>query len=231
MTSDKRIADSDVSAEVLAKRLKVTMIIEGTDPALTSICRVGSPAPPFSVPAVQPDGTFSTVTLDDFKGQYLVLLFYPADFTFVCPTEITGFSDRLKEFSELDCAVAVISTDSEYVHYNWRQQHRANGGVGEVAVPMLADRSKEVSRRYGVLCEESGLAFRALFVVDPKQKVRAVQINDMPVGRSVDEALRLVSALKFSDEHGVVCPANWRPGNAAIRPDMQGSKAFFKEIA
>ncbi|KAJ2622057.1 cTPxI, partial [Coemansia sp. RSA 1694] len=227
---------------VLAKRLKVTAIIESAEPmdttdtvtaagdakAAVSDCVVGCPAPAFSVPAILADGSMSTLSLDQFKGQYLVLVFYPADFTFVCPTEITSFSDKVSEFAALDCSVAVCSTDSEFVHYNWRQQARKNGGIGQVAVPMLADRTRAMSRSYSVLCEESGQAFRGLFIVDRKQIVRIAQINDMAVGRSVDEALRLVSALKYTDEHGQVCPANWRAGDAAIDPDIQLSKAFFK---
>ncbi|KAJ2322816.1 cTPxI, partial [Coemansia sp. RSA 2681] len=220
----------------------VTAIIESAEPmdttdtvtaagdakAAVSDCVVGCPAPAFSVPAILADGSMSTLSLDQFKGQYFVLVFYPADFTFVCPTEITSFSDKVSEFAALDCSVAVCSTDSEFVHYNWRQQARKDGGIGQVAVPMLADRTRAMSRSYGVLCEESGQAFRGLFIVDRKQVVRVAQINDMAVGRSVDEALRLVSALKYTDEQGQVCPANWRAGDAAIDPDIQQSKAFFK---
>ncbi|KAJ2457633.1 cTPxI [Coemansia sp. RSA 2424] len=242
MTTDKRAAESVLASEVLAKRLKVTAIIESAEPmdttdtvtaasdakAAVSDCVVGCPAPAFSVPAILADGSMSTLSLDQFKGQYFVLVFYPADFTFVCPTEITSFSDQVSEFAALDCSVAVCSTDSEFVHYNWRQQARKDGGIGQVAVPMLADRTRAMSRSYGVLSEESGQAFRGLFIVDRKQVVRVAQINDMAVGRSVDEALRLVSALKYTDEHGQVCPANWRAGDTAIDPDIQQSKAFFK---
>ncbi|KAJ1922508.1 hypothetical protein GGI16_001815 [Coemansia sp. S142-1] len=245
MQPEKRVADSVVASVALAKRLKVTTIIDGvedmvtdteatdtrvaTEPASTSgRCAVGRPAPEFSVPAVMADGSMSRVALSQFKGKYLVILFYPADYTFVCPTEITSFSDQVAAFAAMDCSVVVCSTDSEFVHFNWRQQARKDGGIGEVAVAMLADRTREMSRSYGVLCEEEGQAFRGLFIIDPKQILRVAQINDMGVGRSVDETLRLVSALKFADEHGQVCPANWRVGDAAIDPDIQRSKAFFQ---
>ncbi|KAJ2840785.1 Peroxiredoxin-1 [Coemansia sp. 'formosensis'] len=246
MPTSKRVADSVTTSVALAKRLKVTTIIDGAEDMVTDAeaadtrvtaeptntsdrCVVGRPAPMFSVPAVLADGTISTLALSQFAGKYLVLLFYPADFTFVCPTEITSFSDHAAEFAAMDCAVAVCSTDSEFVHYNWRQQTRKDGGIGEVAVPMLADRTRGMSRSYGVLCEEEGMAFRGLFIIDTKQVVRVAQINDMPVGRSVDETLRLVSALKFADEHGQVCPANWRKGDTAIDPDIERSKAYFQQ--
>ncbi|KAJ2488497.1 hypothetical protein IWW37_004768 [Coemansia sp. RSA 2050] len=238
MPFNKRVSDSEIASVALAKRLKITGIISTEDDtddlvtepagAASDRCVVNRPAPKFSVPAVMADGSIETVALSQFKGQYLVLLFYPADFTLVCPTEITSFSDHIASFAELNCAVAVCSTDSEYVHYNWRQQAREDGGVGQVAVPMLADRTMEMSRSYGVLSEEEGQAFRGLFIIDPKQVVRIGHINDMPVGRSVEETLRLVSALKFADENGQVCPANWKAGDAAIDPDIVRSKAFFE---
>ncbi|KAI8325756.1 thioredoxin-like protein [Martensiomyces pterosporus] len=192
-------------------------------------CRVGRPAPAFAVPAVLADGSIDTVSLSDYKDRYLAILFYPADFTFVCPTEITSFSDHAGEFARSDCDLVVCSTDSEFVHYNWRLQGRKDGGVGEIAVPMLADRTRQMSRDYGVLSEETGQAFRGLFIIDPSQKLRVAIVNDMPVGRSVQEALRLVQALKYSDEHGEVCPANWHKGDAAIKPTIGQSKAFFAQ--
>ncbi|KAJ2898217.1 Peroxiredoxin-2 [Coemansia aciculifera] len=252
-TTDKRTAESDLTIPTEnIKRLKVTTTTnvahhaglintypEDTKEATTAAaapadalpkneCIVGRPAPTFSVPAVMEDGSISTVSLDQFKDRYLVLVFYPADFTFVCPTEITSFSDQASRFASLNCSVVVCSTDSEFVHYNWRQQARKDGGIGQIVVPMLADRTRTMSHSYGVLCEESGQAFRGLFVIDGKQVVRIAQVNDMPIGRSVDETLRLVSALKHTDEHGQVCPANWRAGDAAIEPEIQKSKAFFK---
>ncbi|KAJ2846278.1 Peroxiredoxin-1 [Coemansia brasiliensis] len=194
-------------------------------------CIVGRAAPSFSnVPAVLPDGQLGRVSLSDFNGRYLLLLFYPADFTFVCPTELTAFSDRVSEFAAVDCSLAVCSTDSEFAHYNWRQQARISGGIGALQLPMLADRTRNVSRAYGVLCEQSGQAFRGLFIIDRQQRLRIAAVNDMPVGRSVDEALRLVQALRFSDTHGEVCPADWQPGSETIIPDIRKSKSYFGKI-
>ncbi|KAJ2008283.1 Peroxiredoxin-1 [Coemansia thaxteri] len=228
---------TDEAAVHLAKRLKVTAIADCVDTGASATeekrsehhcCMVGQAAPNFnSVAAVMADGSISAVSLSQFRGRYVLLAFYPADFTFVCPTEITSLSDRVNEFTALDCDVMVCSTDSEFVHHSWRQQARDKGGVGAVAVPMLADRTRAVSRSYGVLCEEEGRAFRGLFIIDREQVLRVAQVYDMPVGRSVDEALRLVSAIKFADENGQVCPANWHAGDAGIVPDIQQSKAFF----
>ncbi|KAJ1963457.1 hypothetical protein GGI12_002042 [Dipsacomyces acuminosporus] len=226
----KRALESVETVQDGRKKLKQdTTAAETIDEQPHQACRVGRPAPSFSVPAVLADGAFGNVSLSDYKGRYLALLFYPADFTFVCPTEITSFSDHAAQFAEAGCDLAVCSTDSEFVHYNWRQQARRDGGIGEIAVPMLADRTRKLSRAYGVLCEESGQAFRGLFIIDPSQKLRIAIINDMPVGRSVAEALRLVQALKFSDEHGEVCPANWQQGEATIKPTINESKSFFAQ--
>ncbi|KAJ2357223.1 Peroxiredoxin-1 [Coemansia erecta] len=217
------------TAEGKSKRARVTANTDGGELPQRP-CAVGRPAPQFSAPAVQPDSTFTRLSLGDFNGRYLILLFYPRDFTFVCPTELTAFSDRLSEFTALNCALVACSTDSEFAHYNWRQQARRDGGVGELSMPMLADRTHAVSRAYNVLCEESGDAFRGLFVIDRSQTLRIAMVNDMPVGRSVDEALRLVEALKFADEHGEVCPANWRAGQPTIKPEISASKSFFAQI-
>lgn len=226
------------SHEHLAKRLRTTALNDNDDvvmdEAITvvinrNVCKVGQPAPHFSAPAVMPDGTIAQLSSEDFKDHYLLILFYPADFTFVCPTEISSFSDHAQRFAEKDhgCKVVVCSTDSEFAHYNWRQQARKDGGIGEIAVPMLADRTRKMSRDFGVLCEDAGQAFRGMFIIDRVGTLRIAQINDMPVGRSVDEALRLVEALKFTDEHGEVCPANWQKGNKTIKPDIKQSKEFF----
>ncbi|KAJ2305993.1 cTPxI [Coemansia sp. RSA 2704] len=207
----------------------VEMTEASSSPDPQRSCVIGRRAPMFTLPAVHSDGQLGQISLADFQGRYLALLFYPADFTFVCPTELTGFSDQVEQFGALDCDLVVCSTDSEFAHYNWRQQERMQGGVQDLRIAMLADRTRAVSRAYGVLCEESGQAFRALFIVDREQRVRVKMVNDMPVGRSVGEALRLVQALKFTDEHGEVCPANWQPGAPTIKPDVGQSKAFFQQ--
>ncbi|KAJ1801645.1 Peroxiredoxin [Coemansia sp. RSA 2399] len=204
--SAKRKAPVDSAVvKALAKKLKITAThSQPTDKrksgGISSNSFIGTDAPPFYAPAVMPDGEIKNVSLNDYRGRYLALLFYPADFTFVCPTEITGFNDSLAQFNALDCDVIVCSTDSEYVHYNWRLQARRDGGVGDLSVPMVSDRTRTISRSYNVLCEQTGQAFRGLFVIDRSQRLRVSVVNDMPVGRSVSEALRLVAELKASDE-------------------------------
>ncbi|CAO3684060.1 unnamed protein product [Umbelopsis vinacea] len=187
---------------------------------------VQCPAPHFTSPAVV-DGQFQEVSLTDYKGQYVVFFWYPMDFTFVCPTEIIAFSDRIEEFKKLNTAVIAASTDSEYSHLAWVNTPRKQGGLGEMKIPLLADKTKKIAREYGVLLEDAGVALRGLFIIDPKGIVRQITINDLPVGRSVDETLRLVEAFQFTDEHGEVCPAGWQKGGKTIKPDVQKSKEYF----
>jgi len=189
--------------------------------------KVQKPAPDFKSNAVV-DGQFKEIQLSDYKGKYLVLFFYPLDFTFVCPTEIIAFSDRINEFKKLDTEVIGVSVDSHFSHLAWINTPRKQGGLGEMKYPLLADLTKQISKDYGVLLEDAGIALRGLFIIDPKGIVRQITINDLPVGRSVDETLRLVEAFQFVDKHGEVCPANWKKGSATIKPDPQGSKEYFK---
>jgi len=186
----------------------------------------GQPAPDFRGQAVI-NGEFKEIKLCDYKGKYLVLFFYPADFTFVCPTEIIAFSDRAEEFRQLGAEVVACSTDSLFSHLKWTEMDRKSGGLGKMNIPLLADRTQDISRRYGVLKEDEGNAFRGLFLIDPKGNLRQITINDMPLGRSVDETLRLVQACQFTDKHGEVCPVNWKPGQATIKPTPQDSKTYF----
>ena len=187
---------------------------------------VGKPAPEFIADAVV-DGDFKTVSLKDYHGQYVVLFFYPLDFTFVCPTEIIAFSDRYNEFKELNVAVLAASTDSKFSHFEWINKPRKEGGLGEMKIPVLADTNHKISREYGVLKEDEGIAYRGLFIIDPKGILRQITINDLPVGRSVDETLRLVQAFQFVDKHGEVCPAGWTPGKDTIKPDVKNSREYF----
>jgi len=186
----------------------------------------GQQAPDFRGQAVI-NGEFKEIKLCDYKGKYLVLFFYPADFTFVCPTEIIAFSDRAEEFRQLGAEVVACSTDSLFSHLKWTEMDRKSGGLGKMNIPLLADRTQDISRRYGVLKEDEGNAFRGLFLIDPKGNLRQITINDMPLGRSVDETLRLVQACQFTDKHGEVCPVNWKPGQATIKPTPQDSKTYF----
>ncbi|CAH8862433.1 unnamed protein product [Trichobilharzia szidati] len=176
------------------------------------------PAPVFKGKAVV-DGVFKEISLEDYLGQYVVLFFYPADFTLVCPTEIIAFSDQVEEFKSRNCQVIACSTDSEYSHFAWTNMDRSSGGLGEMKIPLLADKTKSISRAYGVLDEEEGNAFRGLFIIDKKGILRQITINDKPVGRSVDETLRLLDAFQFVEKHGEVCPVNWKRGERGIRVD------------
>lgn len=187
------------------------------------------PAPAFSGTAVV--GTqFTKINLSDYKGKYLVLFFYPLDFTFVCPTEIVAFSDRAEEFRSKNCEIIACSTDSHFTHLAWINTPRKQGGLGELNIPLLADKSMKIARDYGVLQEESGVPFRGLFIIDGKGNLRQVTVNDLPVGRSVDETLRLVEAFQFTDEHGEVCPANWKPGSKTMVADPNKSKEYFGAV-
>ncbi|VDN59468.1 unnamed protein product [Dracunculus medinensis] len=187
---------------------------------------IGKPAPNFTTEAVI-NGDFKTISLSDFKGKYVVLFFYPLDFTFVCPTEIIAFSDRYEEFRKLDVVVLACSTDSKFSHLAWINQPRKLGGLGEMNIPILADTNHSISRAYGVLKEDEGIAYRGLFIIAPDGILRQITINDLPVGRSVSETLRLVQAFKYVDTHGEVCPAGWNPGNDTIVPKIVESKAYF----
>ncbi|VDP65979.1 unnamed protein product [Echinostoma caproni] len=190
---------------------------------------VQHPAPDFAGMAVV-NGDFKEIKLKDYAGKYLVLFFYPLDFTFVCPTELIAFSDRIKEFEEAGAAVVGVSTDSHFSHLAWINTPRKEGGLGGLKYPLLSDYKKSISRDYGVLLEPMGVALRGLFIINPQGIVRQVTINDLPVGRSVDEVLRLVRAFQFTDKHGEVCPANWEPNSPTIKPDVHGSKDYFKKV-
>lgn len=189
---------------------------------------VQQPAPDFKAQAVV-NGTFKTVSLSDYKGKYLVLFFYPLDFTFVCPTEILAYNDRQEEFRKLGAEVVGASVDSEYTHLAWINTDRKEGGISGVTIPLLADLNKKIASDYGVLLPD-GVALRGTFVIDPKGILRTITIHDLPVGRSVDEAIRQVQAIKFADEHGEVCPANWEPGKDSMKADPKGSKEYFKKV-
>lgn len=149
--------------------------------------------------------------------------------TFVCPTEIVAFSDRIEDFRNIGCEVVGVSTDSHFSHLAWLNTPRKEGGLGGLKYPLLADKSMKIGRDYGVLLEDAGVTLRGLFIIDPKQTLRQITVNDLPVGRSVDETLRLVQAFQFTDEHGEVCPANWNPktNNATMVPDPEKSKKYF----
>ncbi|VDP83325.1 unnamed protein product [Echinostoma caproni] len=192
------------------------------------VLQPNKPAPNFKGTAVV-DGTFKEISLKDYEGKYLLIFFYPADFTFVCPTEIIAFSDRIEEFRNRNCEVVACSTDSQYCHFAWTNMERKKGGLGKMNIPLLADKTMCISRAYGVLDEEEGDTFRGMFIIDTKGILRQITINDKPVGRSIDEAIRLLDAFQYVEKYGEVCPANWKAGKKTIKPDMNASQEYFKE--
>ncbi|XP_034121509.1 peroxiredoxin-2 [Drosophila guanche] len=189
-----------------------------------------SMAPDFDTIAVVAGG-YRNLALRDLRGRYVLLVFYPADFSFVCPTELQAFSDRALEFRNVGCEVVVCSTDSHFVHSAWMGLPRKKGGLGDMDIPMLSDKSMKIAKDYGVLDEKTGLALRATFIIDGEGLVRQITINDNGVGRSVDESLRLVQAFQFSDEFGLVCPVNWRLGAKGMKPDEDGKVEYFKNAS
>mmetsp|Transcript_24920 Transcript_24920/g.61414 ORF Transcript_24920/g.61414 Transcript_24920/m.61414 type:complete len:423 (-) Transcript_24920:113-1381(-) len=187
---------------------------------------IGRPAPAFKGPAVV-DGEITNISLKHYAGKWVVLFFYPKDFTFVCPTEIIAFSDRAPEFAALNTQLIAASTDTEESHLAWIQTPRTRGGLGHMQIPILADTKKTVAAHYGVLMKDKGIALRGLFIIDPAGVLQQITMNNLPVGRSVDEALRLVKAFQFVAEHGEVCPANWTPGAATMGASQAGSADYF----
>jgi len=188
---------------------------------------VTRPAPDFTATAVMPDNSFNDAfTLSSLKGKYVVLFFYPLDFTFVCPSEIIAFDKRLADFKAKNCEVIGVSVDSHFSHWAWRNTPVEKGGIGKVQFPMVSDLSKSISRNYGVLINEA-ISLRGLFLIDKEGVVRHQLVNDLPLGRSVDEALRLLSALQHYEKHGDVCPANWKEGEEAMKPSADGVAAYL----
>lgn len=190
---------------------------------------VSKPAPDFTATAVMPDGSFKAdFKLSDYRGKYVVLFFYPLDFTFVCPTEIVGFSDRIEEFKKLNTEVIGVSIDSQFSHLAWRNTDRKKGGLGNIGYPLVADLDKSISQAYDVLLD-AGIALRGLFLIDKAGVVQHQLINNLPLGRNIDEALRMVEALQYFEKNGEVCPANWKPGADGMKPDPQGSQSYFSK--
>eukprot|EP00611_Tribonema_gayanum_P019207 TRINITY_DN3272_c0_g1_i1.p2 TRINITY_DN3272_c0_g1~~TRINITY_DN3272_c0_g1_i1.p2 ORF type:complete len:391 (-),score=159.30 TRINITY_DN3272_c0_g1_i1:801-1949(-) len=190
---------------------------------------IGKPAPTFETAAVI-DGEIEKISLEQYKGKWTVLLFYPKDFTFVCPTEIIAFSDRHDEFEKLNAQVLAISTDTEECHLAWTKVPRKKGGLGHMKIPLVADTTKSIAADYGVLITELGIALRGLFIINPDGVLEQITINGLPVGRSVDETLRLLAAYQFVAEHGEVCPAGWTPGGKTMKADAEGSLEYFSTV-
>ena len=178
-------------------------------------------APDFTAQAVIPDSTFEELTLSSYRGKYVILFFYPLDFTFVCPSEIIAFDKALDRFKAKGAEVIGVSVDSHYTHFAWRNTPVKQGGIGPIGYPLVADLDKNISRAYGVLTGEA-VALRGLFLIDKEGIVHHALVNNLPLGRSVEEALRILDALQFVEQHGDVCPANWREGDDAMTPTAEG---------
>ena len=188
---------------------------------------VGRRAPDFKAKAVIKDKIYDDFSLYDYLGKYIVFFFYPLDFTFVCPTELHAFQERIADFEKRNTQVIGCSIDSWFSHAAWLKMPRALGGIQGISYPIVSDIHKSIAREYEVLKEEEGIAYRGLFLIDQEGIIRHQLVNDLPLGRSVDEALRLIDALMFHEKHGEVCPANWKSGAAAMQPTTQGLADFF----
>ncbi|MCD4726310.1 MAG: peroxiredoxin [Pirellulales bacterium] len=184
-------------------------------------------APDFVAQAVMPDGSFAELKLSSYRGKYVMLFFYPLDFTFVCPSEIVAFDAALERFEKKDTQVLGCSVDSHFTHLAWRNTPREQGGIGPIRYPLVSDLTKQIARDFGVLLEDGGVALRGLFLIDKKGIVRHALINDLPIGRSVNEALRVLDALRFHEEYGDVCPANWHEGEEAMKPTAEGVASYL----
>lgn len=188
-------------------------------------------APDFSATAVLADNTFDErFTLSALRGSYVVLFFYPLDFTFVCPTEILAFDEALEEFRRRDAEVVGVSVDSHFTHAAWKRTHVDDGGIGPIRYPLVSDLNKEIARSYDVLLE-NGVALRGLFLIDREGVVRHALINDLPLGRNVNECLRVLDALRFHELRGDVCPANWNEGDEGIKESQDGIVDYLSKYA
>ncbi|XP_060177072.1 2-Cys peroxiredoxin BAS1, chloroplastic [Lycium barbarum] len=192
---------------------------------------VGNKAPDFEAEAVF-DQEFIQVKLSEYIGKkYVILFFYPLDFTFVCPTEITAFSDRHEEFEKLNTEILGVSVDSVFSHLAWVQTDRKSGGLGDLKYPLISDITKSISKSYNVLIPDQGIALRGLFIIDKEGVIQHSTINNLGIGRSVDETLRTLQALQYvQDNPDEVCPAGWKPGEKSMKPDPKGSKEYFASI-
>ena len=187
-------------------------------------------APDFTAQAVMPDNSFAELKLSSYRGTYVILFFYPLAFTFVCPSEIIAFDKAVGSFKKKNAEVIGVSVDSHFTHLAWKNTPPAEGGIGKVGYPLVADLNKNISRDYGVLHDDS-VALRGLFLIDKEGVIRHAVINDLSLGRNVDEALRMFDALQFTEKHGEVCPANWREGDEAMKPTTEGVAEYLAKHA
>ncbi len=193
---------------------------------------VGKQAPEFTAAAVMADGSINeSFSLSDYKGKYIVLFFYPLDFTFVCPSELIAFDHRIKEFEARGVQVIGCSIDSQFTHAAWRNTAVNDGGIGEVAYPLVADIKHEICQAYDVEFADAGVAFRGSFLIDKEGSVMHQVVNHLPLGRNIDEMLRMIDALQFHEEHGEVCPAGWNKGDKGMVADADGVASYLASEA
>jgi len=190
-------------------------------------------APDFTAPAVMPDNTINeNFNLYENIGEKgAVLFFYPLDFTFVCPSEIIAFDHRLEEFQKRGINVIGCSVDSHFTHLAWKNTPVEKGGIGNIRYPLVADLTKQIAKDYDVLLEEAGVALRGSFLIDKDGTIRHCVINDLPLGRNIDEMIRMVDAMEFANEHGEVCPAEWEKGKEAMKPTPEGVAEYLAKHA
>lgn len=193
---------------------------------------VTRPAPDFVAPAVMPDGSINEAfRLSDLRGRYVVLFFWPLDFTFVCPTEIIAHDHRFDALHEKGVELVGVSIDSQFTHFAWRSTSKERGGIGAVKFPLVADVKHEICRAYGIEHPEAGVALRASFLIDRNGIVQHQVVNNLPLGRDVDEMIRVVDALQYTEKHGEVCPAGWRKGDTAMKPTVDGVSKYLSQRA
>jgi len=185
-------------------------------------------APDFTAQAVMANNVIDELSLSSYRGKYVVLFFYPLDFTFVCPSEILAFNREIEEFKKRNAELIGVSVDSQYTHFAWKNTAVENGGIGSIGFPLVADLDKSISDAYGVLLP-GGIALRGIFLIDKEGIVRHQLVNDLPLGRSVDEVIRLLDALQFTEKYGEVCPANWKPGEEAMKPTAEGVAEYLSK--
>ena len=193
---------------------------------------VGKTAPDFTAKAVLANNTIAEKfnLTNELKGKIGVLFFYPLNFTFVCPSEIIAFNNKLKEFQDRNAVLIGVSVDSPFSHLAYKNTPLEKGGIGNVGFPLVSDLTKQIARDYDVLLNES-IAFRGTFIIDTKGIVRHQVINDLPLGRNIDEALRIIDAIQYNEQYGEVCPANWNKGDEAMKPTAEGVAAYLSKHA
>lgn len=188
---------------------------------------VAKEAPDFTAAAAMPDGTISDIKLSNYRGKYVILFFWPLDFTFVCPTEIIAMDHRQPAFAELGVEVLGVSIDSQFTHHAWRNTPVGKGGIGPVKFPIIADVNHTITQSYGIEHPDANVAMRGTFLIDKNGVVQSQTVNNLPLGRNIDEHLRVVEALKFFEENGEVCPAGWNKGDSGMTPDADGVASYL----